>query len=188
MNLKGVNDLTSEEFWAFSLDFYSIAAHQEALIWLQDHAQLNVNLVLLIFYSAINRHSFNNNKIKCLQKSIKELDSLTSNLREERRSHKANKIQVGQSDYKDAYYRELLAKELMLEKQQQTTLIETVLCLNKCEKTDELSADQAKSRVSEMLKLLIVTDKTSRLAAETSMQKLLEGMIQFSARKLNEKR
>lgn len=41
-----------DEFWQFSLRYYQIPSHKVSLLWLQDHANVNINLLLGLFYLA----------------------------------------------------------------------------------------------------------------------------------------
>lgn len=101
------------------------------LLWLQEHALLNVNLILLLMYLQTKDVFISINKFKRLSKNNKNLDSLTSNFREKRKVMKVDNIANGIVDHRTREYQELLRLELDLEKQQQAKLIDMVLEFSK---------------------------------------------------------
>lgn len=119
--------ISADEFWQFSLQFYGLDDNQTLLLWLQDKAGLNVNLVLLLFYLQTKSVYISFNKFSHLKDINKNLDSLTSNYREKRRELKADNIAKGMPDYRSISYQELLKQELDLEKQQQNNLLQATL-------------------------------------------------------------
>lgn len=125
--LDAQTNISTDEFWQFSLQYYGLNDNQTLLLWLQDKAGLNVNLVLLLFYLQTKSVCISFNEFNYLKVFNKNLDSLTSNYREKRRELKEDNIAKGLVDYRSISYQDLLNQELDLEKQQQTNLIQAVL-------------------------------------------------------------
>jgi uncharacterized protein (TIGR02444 family) len=115
--------ISVEEFWAYSLLFYTHNGNQPRLLDLQDNAGLNVNMLLFVFYSCTKNVFFSPDEIKEINQKNYNLDSLASNLRHRRRALKATNIQQGLIDYKTDEYSSLLAEELGVEKQQQSLIV-----------------------------------------------------------------
>ena len=119
--------ISADEFWQFSLQYYALNNNQTLLLWLQDNAGLNVNVVLLLMYLRTKSANISFNKFNDLNRINKNLDSLTSNYRKKRRALKVVNIANGITDYRCKEYQVLLNQELDLEKQQQSNLIEAAL-------------------------------------------------------------
>jgi uncharacterized protein (TIGR02444 family) len=119
--------ISVDEFWQFSLQYYGLNNKQSLLLWLQDNAGLNVNVVLLLIYLQIKSVKISLNNFSDLNKKNQKLDSLTSNYRKKRREIKAENIAKEMNDYRCVEYQELLKVELDLERQQQSNLLEAVL-------------------------------------------------------------
>lgn len=124
MDLK--TSISASEFWQYSLQYYTQNNNQETLLWLQDNAALNVNIVLLIMYLQTKSVFISTKQFNQLNNINQKLDSLTSNFREKRRLLKADNIGKGMADYRTDDYKDLLHQELESERQQQARLIDTV--------------------------------------------------------------
>ncbi|GAB55389.1 hypothetical protein GPUN_1265 [Glaciecola punicea ACAM 611] len=118
--------LSSDEFFDYSLQFYFPGSNQENLMLVQDNADLNVNIVLLMMYLRTKNVGLTTDNIYAINDNNQILDSLTSNIRQKRRSLKADNIAQGLTDYKTLEYKDLLAQELALEKKQQALMIDLV--------------------------------------------------------------
>ncbi|MFT6268149.1 MAG: hypothetical protein ACJAVV_000954 [Alphaproteobacteria bacterium] len=116
--------ISADEFFDYSLQFYFQSHNQENLIWLQDNVDVNVNIALLLMYFSTKCVCLSVQDLKAINNNNENLDSLTSNIRQKRRALKDEHIARGLCDYKTSQYKELLAKELELEKKQQVAMIE----------------------------------------------------------------
>jgi uncharacterized protein (TIGR02444 family) len=116
--------LSSGEFFDYSLQFYFQGSNQENLMLLQDNADLNINIVLLMMYLRTINVGLTTDDIYSINDNNQILDSLTSNIRQKRRSLKADNIAQGLTDYRTLEYEDLLAQELALEKKQQDLMID----------------------------------------------------------------
>ena len=125
-------NINAEGLWHYSLRFYDIPLHKEALLWLQDAAHLNVNIVLAYFYAASNEWLLKESDYSLLYAEITVLDKQTSELRKERKAFKESmaletsamslNADAGQSKYK-----QMLTHELALEKQQQSLIADWLI-------------------------------------------------------------
>ncbi len=125
--------LTIERLWQFSLQYYSVRQVKEACLNLQNHHQGNVNLLLLLKWLDEQKLAFKKDDWHTVQDCLIRSESLLVNYRELRRKSK--------SHLPDTLYRETLQFELLLEKQQQSDLVD---CLNNL----QLSANNGDSMVS----------------------------------------
>lgn len=108
----------ADAFWHFSGKVYGL--HKTRCLHLQDHYQLNVNLILVGLYLNQSNTRLSQDDWRCLIDSIADSDQQIKQLREQRRAIKAQN--------KD--YTELLAIELNQEKKQQKLIINQLNKLN----------------------------------------------------------
>lgn len=125
--------LTLERLWQFSLQYYSVRQVKEACLTLQNQYQGNVNLLLLLKWLDEQKLAFDKEDWHLVQDCLIRSENLLVNYRELRRKSK--------SHLPDTLYRETLQFELLLEKQQQSDLVD---CLNNL----KLSANDGDSMVS----------------------------------------
>jgi|GEM_PF-1805464 len=118
--------LSSDEFFDYSQQFYFQGSNQENLMLLQDNADLNENIALLMMYLCTKNVGLTTDNIYSINDNNQILDSLTLNIRQKRRSLKADNIAQGLTDYRTLEYKDLLAQELALEKKQQALMIDLV--------------------------------------------------------------
>lgn len=119
-----IKTISGNEFWQYSLQYYTRDNNQTILLWLQDNAALNVNVVLLLMYLQTKGLYISIDQLSHLNKNNQDLDRLTSSFREKKRILKADNISKGMADYRTVEYQALLQQELDLEKQQQMALID----------------------------------------------------------------
>lgn len=115
--------ISEEQFWEYSLSFYTQKNNQEKLLWLQDEHSVNVNMVLLLLYLWKKNGSLLAEHISLINQKNQTLDSLTSKTRKTRRALKVQTLSQGCHDYKSDEYKKLVAEELELEKCQQQLII-----------------------------------------------------------------
>ncbi|BDU35810.1 TIGR02444 family protein [Vibrio nigripulchritudo] len=111
--------LTLERLWQFSLQYYSVRQVKEACLSLQNQYQGNVNLLLLLKWLDEQKLAFGQDDWHPIQDCLIRSENLLVNYRELRRKSK--------SHLPDTLYRETLQFELLLEKQQQSDLVD---CIN----------------------------------------------------------
>lgn len=124
-----ITDISVASFWDFSVSFYQQHNNQYTLLWLQDNARLNVNMLLLILYLGQFKLVLSKQKIAQLMAQLQTLDSLTSNLRRQRKALKEAfyAYESWPNNEMEIQYNQMLEKELMFEKQQQKLLISRVV-------------------------------------------------------------
>lgn len=116
--------LTLERLWQFSLQYYSVRGVKEACLSLQNNFHGNVNLLLLLKWLDEQQLIFHENDWAKIQHCLRRSEELLlhyRNLRKKAKSHLPATI-----------YRESLEFELLLEKQQQSDLVN---CINTLELT-----------------------------------------------------
>ncbi|WP_070970635.1 TIGR02444 family protein [Vibrio sonorensis] len=111
--------LTLERLWQFSLQYYSVREVKEACLSLQNHFGGNVNLLLLLKWLDEQQVSFGEEDWHRVEACLGRSETLLHSYRELRRKLKRN--------LPDTLYREALQFELLLEKQQQSDLVD---CIN----------------------------------------------------------
>jgi uncharacterized protein (TIGR02444 family) len=149
--------ISVSEFWQYSLHYYTQNNNQTTLLWLQDNAALNVNIVLLLMYLQTKSMFISVNQFNDLNQKNQALDSLTSNFREKRRVLKADNIDKEMADYRTVDYQELLQQELDLEKQQQAQLINVVSEFINHTHGDATCGDRASMDIKYYLLTLVVS-------------------------------
>jgi uncharacterized protein (TIGR02444 family) len=118
--------VTSDAFWQYSLRVYGAGQTKDCLLYLQDEANLNVNILLFSGFLASKGYMLYATDIVHLFKAIKPLDERTKRLR-------AKRIRFalacsGQSKCKlSAYYKALMATEIMSEKEQQEAIVKAAI-------------------------------------------------------------
>lgn len=128
MNTKSAYSVLnkSDAFWHYSLHVYGVTQTKDCLLYLQDEADLNVNILLFSGYLASIGQLLYASDIKRIYKAIKPLDYHTLRLRTKRRRFTlaCTKACSGQSNFKlSTYYKALLAAEIMSEKIQQEAIV-----------------------------------------------------------------
>lgn len=111
--------LTLEHLWQFSLHYYSVREVKEACLSLQNRFNGNVNLLLALKWFDEHGITIEDHEWHRLQESLHHSDVLLHDFRDLRRQLKHN--------VPDGIYRQALAFELQLEKQQQSDLVD---CMN----------------------------------------------------------
>ncbi len=104
--------LTQKEFWQFSLDYYSKADIQQAALQLQDQYEVNINLLILLYWADQQELRL---PLKHLELAITQHQASLEKCRGIRRNLKTK---VPREDYQA-----ILNLELELEKLQQNDLI-----------------------------------------------------------------
>lgn len=172
-------DISAEEFWQFSVQFYEQANVQENLLCLQDNFGLNVNIVLFIIYLRVKGLGLSAQQLKVINTKNQKLDSLTSNLRATRRSLKAQNIVSNVANNKYAEYQNLLAQELELEREQQATIISVTLDL-------EVAVQPVLNKVSEkkffhdkIVHIVKVSDNLQKESFAPVLDVLIDRMIKY---------
>lgn len=120
--------LTSEDFWQFSLHYYTVAGVKDACLTLQNRYHGNVNFALLLIWLDQHQLSFDRQGWQQLWHSLQRCEHLLTDFRELRRKLKASVV--------DTLYRESLQFELHLEQQQQHDLVATLATLSLVKNTD----------------------------------------------------
>ncbi len=121
--------LTLERLWQFSLQYYSVRGVKEACLTLQNRHEGNVNLLLLLKWLDENRLTFDKADWKKVRHCILRSEELLLQYRELRKKLKAS--------LPSTLYRESLQFELLLEKQQQSDLVECINALIITTNTEE---------------------------------------------------
>ncbi len=111
--------LTLERLWQFSLQYYSVRGVKEACLTLQNRHEGNVNLLLLLKWLDDNQLTFEKQDWKKVRHCILRSEDLLQQYRELRKKFK--------TALPSTLYRESLQFELLLEKQQQSDLVD---CIN----------------------------------------------------------
>lgn len=114
--------LTIERLWQFSLQYYSVKGIKEACLSLQNKHHGNVNLLLLLKWLDEQNFTFLEKDWHKVQQCILRSENLLQQYRELRKKTKAH--------LPASLYRESLEFELLLEKQQQSDLVD---CINELE-------------------------------------------------------
>lgn len=116
-----MKELTAEQFWTFSLNFYAKPEVASACIQLQDTAELNVNLILFCRFLDGLGIALTNKQIQQLAVQTKQLDdALLQTLRHARRNIPNAPLNTLQAK---SIKKQLLSTELSLEKIQQEQLV-----------------------------------------------------------------
>ncbi|MDG3086968.1 TIGR02444 family protein [Vibrio hannami] len=115
-------NLTIERLWQFSLQYYSVREVKEACLNLQNKFHGNVNLLLMLKWLDEHNLTFKQEEWSQVQRCILRSEVLLLHYRELRKKLKNN--------LPDSLYRESLEFELLLEKQQQSDLVD---CINSLE-------------------------------------------------------
>lgn len=114
--------LTLERLWQFSLQYYSVKGVKEACLSLQNNYHGNVNLLLLLKWLDEQNLTFSDADWPVVQHCILRSEELLLNYRELR---KKTKVHLPASVYRDS-----LEFELLLEKQQQSDLVNCINALD----------------------------------------------------------
>ncbi|WP_375752319.1 TIGR02444 family protein [Vibrio sp. HN007] len=122
-------NLTIERLWQFSLQYYSVKEVKEACLNLQNKFHGNVNLLLMLKWLDEHNLTFKHEEWTDVQRCILRSEQLLQHYRELRKKLKSN--------LPDSLYRESLEFELLLEKQQQSDLVDCINSLQLSENTDE---------------------------------------------------
>nr|WP_136250859.1 TIGR02444 family protein [Ningiella ruwaisensis] len=154
-HIKGRSIIIAPElFWEYSLNIYKDEKVKDACLFLQDHAGLNVNLILLLTYLSEQQLILSFEDLEGIETALERSEKL---LKHHRRKRKGLK-KINQVAYKQA-----LADELDLERGQQQELLEaangcffnriqsplqlsdflTALCINKRTKSPYYDPDNA---------------------------------------------
>ena len=131
--------LTLERLWKFSLQYYSVRGVKDACLALQNQFHGNVNLLLLLKWLDEQQLSFAEEGWHKVQQCLSRSETLLHNFRELRKHLKPQVV--------DSLYREALQFELLLEKQQQSDLVD---CINSL----HLAANQQSPLAFEYCRLL----------------------------------
>lgn len=115
-------NLTFEQLWQFSLQYYAMPEIKEACLSLQNRYHGNVNLLLLLKWLDEQQYSLDQNDFAALKHALARTEQLLEPYRELRRQCKRH--------LPDTLYRQALQFELQLEQQQQIDLINTLPTLN----------------------------------------------------------
>ncbi|MDV7105441.1 TIGR02444 family protein [Vibrio sp. TH_r3] len=121
---KTASFLTVERLWQFSLQYYAMRGVKEACLSLQNNFNGNVNLLLLLKWLDEQQLIFDRNDWNQVQQALLRTETLLLHYRHLRKKTK--------SHLPATLYRESLEFELLLEKQQQSDLVE---CINILELT-----------------------------------------------------
>jgi uncharacterized protein (TIGR02444 family) len=111
--------LTLERLWQFSLQYYGDRRIKDACLKLQNFHRGNVNLLLLLKWLDEQQLALNEQDLIALNHALQRSETLLLQYRELRRQFK--------KELPDSLYRETLQFELLLEKQQQSDLVD---CIN----------------------------------------------------------
>ncbi|ORT50811.1 hypothetical protein ST37_07925 [Vibrio sp. qd031] len=134
--------LTLERLWQFSLQYYGDRRIKDACLKLQNLYGGNVNLLLLLKWLDEQKLALNKQDLVALNRALQRSETLLIQYRELRRQLK--------KEVPDSLYRESLQFELLLEKQQQSDLVDCINQLNLSETSsakltqiycEQLSAD-----------------------------------------------
>lgn len=106
--------LSTETFWAFSLNLYQHNEIKQACLSLQNDFDLNVNLLLLCSFLDHNRIDLSARQFDQLRAAITPIDNQIKQIRQQR---------IAQKNLDQGRYKALLDQELTLEKSQQACLI-----------------------------------------------------------------
>jgi uncharacterized protein (TIGR02444 family) len=117
-----VVSLTLERLWQFSLRYYSVREVKDACLTLQNSYHGNVNLLLLLKWLDEQQISIHENDWDNVVNSTIRSNVLINSYREYRRKLKFH--------LPDTLYREALQFELLLEKQQQSDIVECINSIN----------------------------------------------------------
>ena len=112
------SDLTLERLWQFSLQYYGVRGVKEASLLLQKNHHGNVNLLLLFKWLDEHQVTFTDSNWGKVQQAIVKSEKFLHPYRELRKKTK--------SHLPTPLYRELLEFELLLEKQQQSDLVDCI--------------------------------------------------------------
>lgn len=112
--------LTIEKLWQFSLQYYSVREVKEACLSLQNNYHGNVNLLLMLKWLNEEGLTFSEQDWPKVADCITRSEHLLQHYREFRRKLK--------NHVSDTLYRESLQFELLLEKEQQSALVD---CINR---------------------------------------------------------
>lgn len=114
--------ISEEALWQYSLGVYGIERNKQCLLWLQDHANMNINILLSTGYLANCGWVISAQDIAKMFSAIAHLDADTRRLREARR---LLALSSGQSNFKlSPAYTAALHAELESEKQQQQAIVQ----------------------------------------------------------------
>ncbi len=119
--MEKLSEIEAEYFWNWCKEAYLYKENKDALLYLQDELNINVNMVLLLYFVQSKYVSLNTSEINQLLSALQDAEKATNKLREARRSFSSNKAST---EYKHA-----LALELNSECTQQTILIRTLKAL-----------------------------------------------------------
>ncbi|PCK31592.1 TIGR02444 family protein [Pseudoalteromonas piscicida] len=116
--------LSREDFWQFACEFYSRPQMQSRLLSLQDTADKNINLCLLLGYLDSLNVTIQHDAMVALQQTADAFDQTV--LKPQRRIRQT--LKAHHQDYEDypALRAAMLTAELELEKRQQALLLDTV--------------------------------------------------------------
>ncbi|MCE0493982.1 TIGR02444 family protein [Vibrio salinus] len=114
--------LTLEHLWQFSLRYYSVREVKEACLSLQNRFNGNVNLLLALKWLDEQNITFEDSEWHLLSDCLHRTDVLLHDFRQLRRQLKTT--------VPDIIYRQSLEFELLLEKQQQSDLVDCIHHLN----------------------------------------------------------
>ncbi|WP_413285691.1 TIGR02444 family protein [Vibrio sp. MA40-2] len=121
---KPASFITVERLWQFSLQYYAMRGVKEACLSLQNNFDGNVNLLLLLKCLDEQQLTFHRNDWSQVQQALLRTETLLLHYRKLRKKTK--------SHVPATLYRESLEFELLLEKQQQSDLVQ---CINTLELT-----------------------------------------------------
>ena len=120
--------LTLEHLWQFSLRYYSVREVKEACLILQNRFHGNVNLLLLLKWLDEQGLTFDKQDWHKVEHCIVRSETLLQQYREMRKELKEH--------LPGTLYRKSLEFELLLEKQQQSDLVDCVNSLSLSENSD----------------------------------------------------
>lgn len=118
------HNLTTNQFWQFSLDYYSKSAHSEQLLLLQDTYDANINLCLLLKFLESQALTITSKDINSLHQSVTCFNA--HHTRPLRALRKQFKKELNTITNYSALRQHLLNAELELEKQEQALLLDKV--------------------------------------------------------------
>ncbi|MGF1750815.1 TIGR02444 family protein [Vibrio cionasavignyae] len=119
MDKAHLEHLSLEHLWQFSLQYYGVREIKEACLTIQNHYHGNVNLLLMLKWLDEQQRHFAAEDWHLIQSCLGRTEQLLHHFRRLRRQLKNN--------VSDNLYREALAFELSVEKQQQSDLVD---CIN----------------------------------------------------------
>lgn len=131
--------INEEEFWQYSVELYQSGDNQRLFLSLQDRFDLNVNVLLSMYYLAFKNIALSPTQIAQLNESIVSENKITKAIRSQRRKLKDSEKACDQSKYD-----ELLDKELNSEKREQKAIMKYLLSQqkeNKLEVTKVVNLD-----------------------------------------------